>query len=42
MFKQFCKNKQIKMKDIAMPVRKILCDNSQLSLYHILDVLEYD
>lgn len=42
MFKQFCKNEQIKMKDIAMPLRKILCGDSQLSVYHILDLLGYN
>lgn len=42
MFKQFCRNEQIKIKDIAMPVRKILCSDSQLSVYHILDILGYD
>ena len=25
-----------------MPIRKILCGNSQLSVYHILDALEPD
>ena len=42
MFKQFCKNEQIKMKDIVMPLREILCSDSQLSVYHILDILGYD
>ena len=42
MFKQFCKNEQIKMKDIAMPLRKILCGDSQLSVYHIFNILGYD
>ena len=42
MFKQFCKDEQIKMKDIAMPLRRILCSDSQLSVYHILEILGYD
>ena len=42
MFKQFCKDEQIKMKDIAMPLRRILCGDSHLSVYHILEILGYD